>query len=212
MRRLPGSAFAPLVVTVDDPLRFYYNPLTSYFYWKRLGMAHDTIRRLPRARRCLEVACGSGVFLASLAAFCDELHAVDLGADLKCVRSILRGAGVPVHVQRADICRLPYASGSFDIVVGMSCMEHLRDPELAVSEARRVLRDGGTAVFGVPIDSGLLNLFFKLVGFDHEGVHVSTHEDVLRAAKQAFEDVELRLFPPGLPRSRALYMVIKGTR
>jgi SAM-dependent methyltransferase len=51
---------------------------------------------------------------------------------------------------QADIRGLPFASGSFDCVYTMGTIEHIAEYELAIREVCRVLKDGGTAVIGVP--------------------------------------------------------------
>jgi SAM-dependent methyltransferase len=43
----------------------------------------------------------------------------------------------------ADVTRLPFQSGTVDAVVSESLFEHLNRPNLAVAEARRVLKPGG---------------------------------------------------------------------
>jgi SAM-dependent methyltransferase len=53
-----------------------------------------------------------------------------------------------------DIQRLPYASGSFDLVVHSDTLEHVADPVQGLRECRRVLRKGGALVFTIPIVEG----------------------------------------------------------
>lgn len=51
----------------------------------------------------------------------------------------------------ADLTQaLPFATGEFDSVVCSQVLEHLRPSSTAFNEIRRVLKDGGTAVVGVP--------------------------------------------------------------
>jgi len=51
----------------------------------------------------------------------------------------------------ADLCRLPFASGSLDVVFASHVLEHIRDDESAIAEIWRVLRPGGMAVLPVPL-------------------------------------------------------------
>lgn len=46
---------------------------------------------------------------------------------------------------RADGCRMPLASGTFDVVAFSSVLHHMKDFAPALKEARRVLRPGGYA-------------------------------------------------------------------
>ena len=46
---------------------------------------------------------------------------------------------------------LPYADGSFDLVLHSDTLEHVSDPLLGLSECHRVLRPGGWCCFTIPI-------------------------------------------------------------
>lgn len=59
-----------------------------------------------------------------------------------------RAAGMPIL--RAVGERLPFAGESFDLVVCVWVLEHLREPLKVFSEVRRVLRPGGHFVFLTP--------------------------------------------------------------
>lgn len=50
----------------------------------------------------------------------------------------------------ADAHALPFAAGSVDTVLMLDVLEHLRDPERALAEVRRVLRSEGRLVLQVP--------------------------------------------------------------
>lgn len=51
----------------------------------------------------------------------------------------------------ADLCRLPFADESLDVVFASHVLEHIGDDETAISEVWRVLRPGGMAVLPVPL-------------------------------------------------------------
>ena len=46
--------------------------------------------------------------------------------------------------------RLPFATGTFDVVYSRHSLEHSSDLGSSLSEIRRVLRPGGTFIFCVP--------------------------------------------------------------
>jgi SAM-dependent methyltransferase len=50
----------------------------------------------------------------------------------------------------ADIRRLPLADASFDGAIAVHSVEHVPDPERAVTEAARIVRPGGVAVIVTP--------------------------------------------------------------
>ncbi|MGZ4121508.1 MAG: class I SAM-dependent methyltransferase [Actinomycetota bacterium] len=103
----------------------------------------------PRARRALDVACGTGYAAVGLAAakLADEVHASDLSvAMLERTRANAARAHVVVPLALADAERLPYADDSFDLVVARGALHHVPDPLRALTEIRRVLEPGGTAI------------------------------------------------------------------
>jgi SAM-dependent methyltransferase len=59
-----------------------------------------------------------------------------------------RAPGMPVVRGVGE--RLPFAGESFDLVVCLWVLEHVRDPKQVLSEVRRVLRPGGHFVFLTP--------------------------------------------------------------
>jgi ubiquinone/menaquinone biosynthesis C-methylase UbiE len=54
------------------------------------------------------------------------------------------------HALLADGGRLPFASGSFDLVTANMVVEHLSDPAGVLREVRRVLRPGGRFIYHTP--------------------------------------------------------------
>ncbi len=53
---------------------------------------------------------------------------------------------------RADVCRLPFAEDSFDVLFCNHVLEHVPADREAISELFRILRPGGWALLQVPID------------------------------------------------------------
>ena len=58
----------------------------------------------------------------------------------------------PAADRRADLTRLPFANGRFDLVLCSHVLEHIPDDASAMAELARVLRPGGTAIILVPYD------------------------------------------------------------
>ena len=49
-----------------------------------------------------------------------------------------------------DIVKLPYKSNTFDLVLALDVLEHVKNDDLAISEIKRILTQGGFAVITVP--------------------------------------------------------------
>src|SRR5688572_24003653 len=54
------------------------------------------------------------------------------------------------EVTKGDVRRLPFGDGEFQLVLATDVIEHVDDDTLAISEIRRVLAPGGTAILTVP--------------------------------------------------------------
>ncbi|CAG0999299.1 hypothetical protein ANAEL_02833 [Anaerolineales bacterium] len=67
------------------------------------------------------------------------------------VTSDLQASGVTVH---ADLQRLPFHAGAFDLLVAVHVLDEVEDDRCALAECWRVLAPGGLLVVPVPIISG----------------------------------------------------------
>ncbi len=61
-------------------------------------------------------------------------------------------------VRKGDICALPFADGSFDLVLATDVIEHVDDDAAAAREISRVLARGGKALIAVPAFQSLWGL------------------------------------------------------
>ena len=78
----------------------------------------------------------------------DEAVATDISPGmLRALSATARGFGLTVRTVEADAERLPFADGSFDLVVGHAVLHHLPGLDRAVAEFHRVLAPGGTLAF-----------------------------------------------------------------
>ena len=68
--------------------------------------------------------------------------------------------------------RLPFADASFGVVIIKHVVEHLRDPELAISELGRILSPNGILILATP---NLDSLLKPLKGDDWIGYQDPTH-------------------------------------
>lgn len=98
--------------------------------------------------RILDVGCGPGTITTSLAALVPGGHVTGVdyaAAVLDSARAHATSAGVQnVTFAQADVYKLPFADGAFDVVHAHQVLQHVTDPVAALREMRRVARaDGG---------------------------------------------------------------------
>ena len=113
---------------------------------------------------------------------------------------------------------LPFEDASFDVVVAGEFLEHVRDPETLVAEARRVLRPGGTFVGSVPnafrFQSRLLFLLGRPPEDDPTHLHMYSPSAMRRLLRE-FAAVQLHFvggrYRPLHPRMLARDMVFVAT-
>jgi malonyl-CoA O-methyltransferase len=100
----------------------------------------------PRGRAALDLGCGTGRHALWLAEAGATVTAVDFSEGMLAEARRKPGAE-RVRWVAHDLHRpLPFADGSFDLVVSGLVLEHLRELDRFFAEARRVLKPGGRAV------------------------------------------------------------------
>jgi ubiquinone/menaquinone biosynthesis C-methylase UbiE len=101
---------------------------------------------LPDGARLLEVGCGSGAICRELARLPKVREVVGLdpsGYILAKGRELATGVA-NLTFREGDARALPFAADEFDLLIFHTSLCHVPGPEDALTEARRVLRPGGT--------------------------------------------------------------------
>jgi ubiquinone/menaquinone biosynthesis C-methylase UbiE len=103
----------------------------------------------PRPHRLLDVGCGTGYLLRSLATRCpdaDELTGIDPAPSMiKVATASATGDGrLSFSVGVAE--QLPYPDGNFDLLVSSTSFDHWSDQQAGLRECERVLQPGGRLV------------------------------------------------------------------
>jgi SAM-dependent methyltransferase len=105
--------------------------------------------RLARGKRVLDAGCGAGYGSAELARAAERVVGVDRAPDaIEFARAHYAAANLTF--EEASCEALPYAQGSFELVVAFEVIEHLVDWRGFLREARRVLVPSGQLVVSTP--------------------------------------------------------------
>jgi SAM-dependent methyltransferase len=103
--------------------------------------------RLRQGMRVLDAGCGPGTITVGLARAVAPAEVVGVDAEpgvLARARELAAAQAVGnVTFRQADVYALPFPDGDFDAVFAHTLLEHLRRPDAALRELRRVLRPGG---------------------------------------------------------------------
>jgi SAM-dependent methyltransferase len=105
--------------------------------------------RLARGKRVLDAGCGAGYGSAELARSAESVVGVDRAPSaIEFARAHYAEANL--SFAEAPCEALPYADGSFELVVAFEVIEHLEDWRGFLREARRVLAPTGQLVVSTP--------------------------------------------------------------
>lgn len=164
---------------------------------KRSRICHDLIAGLMKGgsgsevSKLLDVGCGDGSFAARFKQYC-RVTGVDVS---QCAVELANKAGI--DARRVDISRevLPFEDGFFDLVYMGDIIEHLLNPDFAISEVFRVTRPCGFLILSTPNLASWLNRLLLLVGMQPMFTEVSTVRGFGRPGWRVFSVVgHLRLF------------------
>jgi len=131
-------------VSVDPALaELYEAKAQTYATFGNGAIAEQAQRLLPAGGRVLDIGCASGGLLALLRPRAGHLAGLELSATA--ARAAARVADHVVQGALEDP-DLPFADGSFDLVVLADVLEHLADPAAGLARAAAWCRPGGGAV------------------------------------------------------------------
>lgn len=159
---------------------------------------------LERARvvpgtRYLDAGCGSGLAARMAASRGARVCGIDAAEALL---AVARGRTTEAGFSHADLEELPFQAETFDVVTGFNAFQYAGNPAVALAEARRVVRRGGTvavAAWGDPDAMDAASIIAALGPLlpppppDTPGPFALSSEQALRklAAEASLEPVEL---------------------
>lgn len=135
-------------------------------YEKMYGL----IRPVVKGKTVLELATGTGLISKNIVNAAAHIEASDTSAEM--IREAKRrNHSAKLHFSVQDMFCLPYADESFEVVIVSNALHIVPQPEKALAEIHRVLRDDGVLI--APTFTHAENSFFgnskafflKLAGF-----------------------------------------------
>ena len=128
------------------------------------------LRPLVKAKTVLELATGTGLIAKHIVNAAAYIEATDASAEM--IAEAKRDNRLEkLHFSVQDMFHLPYADRSFDVVIVSNALHVVPQPEKALAEIRRVLKDDGVLVAptfthaGNSFSGKVKAFFMKLAGF-----------------------------------------------
>ena len=121
---------------------------------------YELLRPVVRQKTVLDLATGTGLIAKHIVRYADHIEATDASQEMiEQAKQGVKSAKLYFSVQ--DMFHLPYADQSFDVVIVVNALHIVPEPEKALSEIRRVLKDDGVLV--APTFTHADNAFFGKV-------------------------------------------------
>ena len=145
------------------------------------------LRPVVKAKTVLELATGTGLIAKHIVNAAAHIEATDASAEM-IAQAKRDNRSAKLHFSVQDMFRLPYAEEPFDVVIVSNALHIVPQPEKALDEICRVLKDGGVLIAptfthaGNSFSGKVKAFFMKLAGFP---LHSRwTSEEYLRFLRQ----------------------------
>lgn len=216
VREYWNSRIHDLEMTKQPPgSKAFFEELDDYRFDKLAYLPQVVDFGAYRGKRVLEVGCGIGTDLVRFA----RGGAVTFGVDLSetAIRLARRNMEVNGFAKDrftiGDGSRLPVPDQSIDVFYAHGVLQYSADPRGIVTEAQRVLRPGGTAIFMVYNRVSWLMAMSKVmkVPLEHEDApglrmySIAEFQELLKGFKH------VTLVPERFPVKSRLHHGLKGT-
>ncbi|MGH2469694.1 MAG: class I SAM-dependent methyltransferase, partial [Chloroflexota bacterium] len=123
------DAFSTMLPVYQQNFIWYTEPL-GRFNW--------------RASRVLDAGCGTGRHAYHALARGAHVVGVDLSRAIDvAAANASHVTGATADFVQADLCQLPFAAATFDLVYSLGVLHHLPDPEQGASSLSSMLKPGG---------------------------------------------------------------------
>ena len=148
---------------------------------------YELIRPEVKAKTVLELATGTGLIAKNIVNAAAHIEATDASPEM-IAEAKRDNRSAKLHFSVQNMFRLPYANQSFDEVIVSNALHIVPQPEKALQEIKRVLKDDGTLIAptfthaGNSFSGKVKAFFMKLAGFP---LHSRwTSEEYLRFLRQ----------------------------
>ena len=176
---------------IGFPAYAHPNALIKWLFWKRLHAVIDHVQRGAPYRRALDFGCGSGVMLPFLSTVCAEVVAADV--DLLPLKRMQQHVPLAQNVTEWDIsgpALAGAAAASFDLIIALDVLEHVKDLQGTLAQLLRLLEQGGQLIISGPTENALYRFGRMLAGPEFSGDYPERGVDEIRRALKQHAEVK----------------------
>ena len=131
---------------------------------------YELIRPIVRHKTVLELATGTGLIAKNIVNAAAHIEATDASAEM-IAEAKQDNRSAKLHFSVQDMFRLPYANQSFNVVIVSNALHIVPQPEKALQEIKRVLKDDGVLIAptfthaGNSFSGKVRAFFMRMAGF-----------------------------------------------
>ena len=131
---------------------------------------YELIRPVVKNKTVLELATGTGLIAKNIVNAANHIEATDASAEM-ITEAKRNNRSAKLHFSVQDMFCMPYANKSFDTVIVSNALHIVAQPEKALAEIKRVLKDDGVLIAptfthaGNSFSGKIRAFFMKLAGF-----------------------------------------------
>ncbi len=128
----------------------YLQSVGTYTIYAMHAASYRFAEAYCRDKKVLDMGCGSGYGTRHICTVAQEAHGFDVAEDaIAYARERYQSANL--HYHHAPLgSPLPFPDESFDVILSFQVIEHIKNDEAYLLEARRLLREGGILIVITP--------------------------------------------------------------
>ncbi len=138
-------------VELHSHLAARYDAFEPHFRPENIAKVQSRLKALAektRARRLLDLGCGTGFMINIARSLVDHIDGVDVTAAM--LERVDRSGPAEIQLHHMDTASFRPDKGSYDLVTAYSFLHHLFDPAPTIAVAAQALRPGG--LFYIDLD------------------------------------------------------------
>lgn len=158
---------------------FQSPPPVRFYYWRKLKLVSSLFKYNPRSV-VLDVGCGPGIFIPTLANFFDRVIAIDINDDdLRIARRVCESLKIKnVSLFNINLVNAPIQNESIDIVFAIDVFEHIESLSLMVDNLCAMMNNDAMLIVSAPTENLFNDIARMSAGFVKPETHYHSSSEI----------------------------------